>query len=104
MDKGYILNWRKSMSHEDRQTFDRWLRRNVLAGAIFAAGLVTMAVLGSQQGMPPDGAVADGARPSVVAATVMPGRSLFVLATGTATAKSPARYVFGHYGSVQPVW
>jgi hypothetical protein len=104
MDKGYIFNWRRGMSSEDRQTFDRWIKGNAWVGAIFTAGLVTMAVLGSQQGMPPDGAVPGGARPTAVAATVTPGRSLFALATGTATAKSPAGYVFGHYGSVQPVW
>jgi len=103
MDKGYIFNWRKSMSSKDRQTFDRWIKGNALVGAIFTAGLVTMAVLSSQQGIPPDGAVAGGARPTVVAATVPPGVSLFALATGTATA-TPAGYVFGHYGSVLPVW
>jgi hypothetical protein len=71
MDKGYILNWRKSMSPEDRQTFDRWLRRNVLAGAIFMAGLLAMSFLGSQRGTTPDDALAG--RPSTdVVATVTP--------------------------------
>jgi hypothetical protein len=65
MDKGYILNWRKSMSPEDRQTFDRWLRRNVLAGAIFMAGLLAMSFLGSQRGTTP--ALAGGPSIDVVA-------------------------------------
>jgi len=105
MDKGYIFNWRRGMSSEDRQTFDRWIKGNAWVGAIFTAGLVTMAVLGSAQRTPLDGAVAGGARPIAVAATVTPaGRSLFALAPEAAAAKSPAGYVFGHYGSVQPVW
>jgi hypothetical protein len=58
MDKGYPLSWRKSMSSEDRRTFDRWLKGNATVGAIFAAGLVAMAVLGSHRATPPDGTFA----------------------------------------------
>ena len=56
MDKGYLLSWRKSMSSEDRRTFDRWLKGNATVGAIFAAGLVAMAVFGSHR-TTPDGTV-----------------------------------------------
>jgi hypothetical protein len=58
MGKVYISAWRKSMSLEDRRTFDQWLKRNAAVGAIFGAALVVMAILGSGRTTPPDGAIA----------------------------------------------
>jgi hypothetical protein len=60
------------MSVEDRQTFDRWLKSNALVGAMFVVGLITMSFSGSQQGTPPDGALAGGDRPAMVVAAVTP--------------------------------
>jgi len=42
IDKSY-----RSMSPDDRRTFDRWLRANVAVGIILAAGLVAMALASS---------------------------------------------------------
>jgi hypothetical protein len=40
----------KTLSPDDRRTFDRWLKSNALLGSILAAGLVAMAVAGSSSG------------------------------------------------------
>jgi hypothetical protein len=70
MDKGYLLSWRKSMSAEDRRTFDRWLKGNATVGAIFTAGLVAMAVSGSQRATPPDGTLARATTTANLVSTV----------------------------------
>ena len=44
MDNGEIFRELKTMSAEDQRTFDRWLYANATFGAIFAAGLIAMAV------------------------------------------------------------
>jgi hypothetical protein len=41
------LNY-KSMSPEDRRSFDRWLKANAIFGMIFAAGVVAMAFAGAR--------------------------------------------------------
>ena len=43
------LNY-KSMSPDDRRSFDRWLKANAIFGLIFAAGVVAMAFAGSMSG------------------------------------------------------
>ena len=43
MTKREILQY-KNMSDEDRGTFERWLKINLVAGALFCAALVAMAV------------------------------------------------------------
>jgi hypothetical protein len=40
----------KTLSPDDRRTFDGWLKSNALIGSILAAGLVAMAVAGSNSG------------------------------------------------------
>jgi len=40
------LAWRKSMSVEDRRTFDIWIKRNAVAGMILMASLVRDVVFG----------------------------------------------------------
>ena len=47
MRSGDIGQRYKSMSPEDRQAFDRWLRANAFAGLIIMAGLFGMALVGS---------------------------------------------------------
>jgi hypothetical protein len=71
MGKGYVFSWRKSMSPEDRRTFDRWLKGNALGGAIFAVGLLASSLLGSQRATPPDDELAGGPGTPVIA-TLMP--------------------------------
>jgi hypothetical protein len=47
MHKGDILRQYKDMSGEDQRTFDRWLKANLVIGSIIAAGIVAMALAGS---------------------------------------------------------
>jgi hypothetical protein len=58
MHKGGILRQYKDMSTEDRRTFDRWLKANVVIGSIIAAGLVAMA-LASSDALGPRSAIAN---------------------------------------------
>jgi hypothetical protein len=47
MTKGQIVRQSRSLSPEDRLTFDRWLVGNAVVGSIMAIGIVAMAVAGS---------------------------------------------------------
>ena len=49
---------------EDRRTFDRWLKLNVVIGLIFVAGLIAMALAGSRSVEGPDAEVAESAKSS----------------------------------------
>jgi hypothetical protein len=51
----------KTLSPDDRRTFDGWLKSNALIGSILAAGLVAMAVAGSSSGPSPMTADANSA-------------------------------------------
>src|SRR5499427_6700697 len=42
------------LSPEDQRTFDRWLKANAIVGAIFATGLIAMALTGSGSVGPQD--------------------------------------------------
>jgi hypothetical protein len=44
MTKGKVLVHYRNVSNEDRGTFDRWMKVNLIAGALFFAALVGMAV------------------------------------------------------------
>jgi len=46
------------LSPEDQRTFDRWLKANAIVGAIFATGLIAMALTGSGSVGPQDAEVA----------------------------------------------
>jgi hypothetical protein len=48
MGKGGIASFYRGLSREDRRTFDRWLKANAIVGAIFATGLIVMALTGSR--------------------------------------------------------
>ena len=45
--KGQILDQYRTLSSQDQATFRRWLRLNVVVGSILTAGLVAMALVGS---------------------------------------------------------
>jgi hypothetical protein len=64
MAKGKIFRHYKQLSREDQRTFDRWLRANAVVGLILAAGLVAMALAGSNSGTPRDAVMADGTKAS----------------------------------------
>jgi hypothetical protein len=70
MGKGHVWHWRREMSREDKRTFDRWLAGNAVAGAIFGAGLIAMAVLSWHGGPPSDTALATHQSPTIAPATV----------------------------------
>jgi hypothetical protein len=58
MDKRKIPLRYKELSPEDQRTFNRWLVVNTAVGLILAAGLLTMAVVGSTS--PPHSSTAVG--------------------------------------------
>jgi hypothetical protein len=43
---------RKTMSEADRRAFDRWLKANAIAGVILVAGIIAMALAGSNSARP----------------------------------------------------
>jgi hypothetical protein len=43
---------RKTMSEADRRAFDRWLKANAIAGVILVAGIIAMALAGSNSASP----------------------------------------------------
>jgi hypothetical protein len=67
------LNY-KSMSPEDRCSFDRWLRANAIFGLILAAGVVAMAFAGSRTVGSRDATMADNRDASDVAAAAARNR------------------------------
>ena len=64
----------KSMSPEDRRSFDRWLKANAIFGLIFAAGVVAMAFAGSRTVGSRDATMADNGDASDVAAAAARNR------------------------------
>jgi hypothetical protein len=46
------------MSPQDRRTFDRWISANAILGAVFAVGMLAMAVAGSNSLGRSDSAIA----------------------------------------------
>jgi hypothetical protein len=69
MGKGRILQEYKSMSADDRRTFDRWLKANAVIGAIVSLALVAMAVVGAHSTRSPASVAAAGANPPDVVTT-----------------------------------
>ena len=67
------LNY-KSMSPDDRRTFDRWLNANAIFGLILAAGVVAMAFAGSRTVGSRDATMADNRGASDSAAAPARGR------------------------------
>jgi hypothetical protein len=62
MGEDRIFQRSKSLSPEDRLTFDRWLKGNAIVGLILAAGLIAMAIAGSISGSH-EPILADGKNP-----------------------------------------
>ena len=62
MGKGGIASYYSGLSREDRRTFDRWLKANAIVGAIFATGLIVMALTGSRSVAPRDAEAASSDR------------------------------------------
>jgi hypothetical protein len=67
MSTGYFVRQYRTMSPEDRRTFDRWLKANAVVGSIIAAGLFAMALAGSTG--PRDATVANNNDASKVVAS-----------------------------------
>ena len=67
MGKGRIASYYGRLSPEDQRTFDRWLKANAIVGAIFATGLIAMALTGSKSVGPRDAEVASRTKASDVA-------------------------------------
>ena len=67
MGKGGIASYYRGLSTEDQHTFDRWLKANAVAGAIFATGLIVMALTGSRSVGPRDAELASRTKASDVA-------------------------------------
>jgi hypothetical protein len=55
------------LSPEDQREFDRWLKANAILGLIIAAGLVAMALAGSNSGGRSHSAATDAPKSSHVA-------------------------------------
>lgn len=54
MDNGDIVRRYRTLSTEDRVTFDRWLRAGAGVGIIIAGGLIAMALAGANSAAPRD--------------------------------------------------
>jgi hypothetical protein len=67
MGEGGIAFYYTRLSREDRRTFDRWLKANAIVGAIFATGLIVMALTGSKSVGSRDAEVASRTKASDVA-------------------------------------
>jgi hypothetical protein len=72
--KGQILVQFRTMSPEDQATFRHWLRLNAVVGSILAAGLVAMALVGSNADRSGTEIAASGAS-GKVAAYALPTRA-----------------------------
>ena len=64
MGKRHIALDYRQLSSEDQRTFNRWLTANAIAGAVFAAGIVAMALIGSRSVGPHGAAVASSTKGS----------------------------------------
>jgi len=54
-----IAFYYRTLSSEDQRAFNRWLKANAIVGAIFAIGLIAMALAGSRSAVPRDAEVAN---------------------------------------------
>jgi hypothetical protein len=84
MGKGRVASYYRRLSPEDQRTFDRWLKANAIVGAIFATGLIAMALTGSRSMGPADAEVASRAKASDVAVSEQRWRQ-----PGTVTTQDP---------------
>jgi len=81
MGKGHTAFYYRGLSPEDRRTFDRWLKANAIVGAIFAIGLIAMALTSSRSAGPGDAEVASRTKASDVAVSEQRWRQPGVVTT-----------------------
>ena len=81
MGKGRIAFYYGRLSPEDQRTFDRWLKANAIVGAIFATGLIAMALTGSRSVGPRDAEVASRTKAPDVAVSEQRWRQPGILTT-----------------------
>ena len=81
MGKGGISFHYRGLSPEDQRTFDRWLKANAVVGAIFATGLVVMALTGARSVAPRDAELASRTKASDVAVSEQRSRQPGVVTT-----------------------
>src|ERR1700752_5111721 len=84
MGKDGIGSSYRGLSREDRRTFDRWLKANAIVGAIFATGLIVMALTGSRSVGPRDAELASRTQASDVGVSEQRWRT-----PGLATTQDP---------------
>jgi hypothetical protein len=84
MGKGRIAFYYRRLSPDDQRTFDRWLKANAIVGAIFASGLIAMALTGSRFVGPRDAEVASRTKASDVTVSEQRWRQ-----PGTVTTQDP---------------
>jgi len=84
MGKGGMVSYYRGLSREDQRTFDRWLKANAIVGAIFATGLIVMALTGSRSVGPRDAELASRTKASDVAVSEQRWRQ-----PGIATTQDP---------------
>jgi hypothetical protein len=84
MEHGGVAFYYGRLSPEDQRTVDRWLKANAIVGAIFATGLIAMALMGSRSVGPGDAEVASRTKASDVAVSEQRWRQ-----PGTATTQGP---------------
>jgi hypothetical protein len=75
MTKGDIIATYRTMSAEDQQTVGRWLKANMVFGAVVIAGLLFMA-FGGPDLLAPNAAVAEAKAAATQIATPVPGRAM----------------------------
>src|SRR5262249_8937705 len=81
MGKGRTAFYYKGLSPEDQRTFDRWLKANAIVGAIFATGLIAMALTSSRSVGRGDAEVASRTKASDVAVSEQRWRQPGVVTT-----------------------
>jgi hypothetical protein len=81
MGKGGIVFYYRGLSLEDQRTFDRWLKANAVVGAIFATGLIAMALTGARSVGPRDAELASRTKASDVAVSEQRWRQPGVVTT-----------------------
>jgi hypothetical protein len=81
MGKGGIVFYYRGLSQEDQRTFDRWLKANAVVGAIFATGLIAMALTGARSVGPRDAELASRTKAPDVAVSEQRWRQPGVVTT-----------------------
>jgi hypothetical protein len=81
MGKSGLASYYRGLSPEDQRTFDRWLKANAVVGAIFATGLIAMALTGARSVGPRDAELASRTKAPDVAVSEQRWRQPGVVTT-----------------------